>query len=49
MCRFVITDLGREPAPDESAILNFRHLLWQNVLGESLLQTVDEYLQERCL
>ena len=27
MCRFVGIDLGREPVPDETTILSFRHLL----------------------
>ena len=30
MCRFVGIDLGREPVPDESTILGFRHLLERN-------------------
>ena len=49
MCRFVGIDLGREPVPDETTILNFRHLLEQHDLGESLFQAVGEYLQERGL
>lgn len=49
MCRFVGIDLGREPVPDETTILNFRHLLEQHALGESLFQAVGEYLQERGL
>jgi transposase, IS5 family len=32
MCRFVGIDLGREPVPDETTILNFRHLLEQHGL-----------------
>src|SRR6201987_5538745 len=31
--RFVGIDLGRAPAPDESTILGFRHLLEQHDLG----------------
>ena len=42
-------DLGREPVPDESTILNFRHLLEQHALGESLFQTVGAYLQAQGL
>ncbi len=49
MCRFVGIDLGREPVPDETTILNFRHLLEQHQLGERLFQAVGEYLQERGL
>ena len=49
MCRFVGIDLGRGPVPDETTILNFRHLLEQHALGEALFQAVGEYLQERGL
>lgn len=31
MCRFVGIDLGREPVPDETTILNFRHLLERGI------------------
>jgi IS5 family transposase len=49
MCRFAGIDLGREPVPDESTILNFRHLLEQHQLGESLFQAVGAYLQAQGL
>jgi len=49
MCRFVGIDLGWEPVPDETTILNFRHLLEQHGLGERLFQAVSEYLQDRGL
>jgi IS5 family transposase len=49
MCRFAGIDLGREPVPDESTILQFRHLLERHELGEALFQAVGEYLQERGL
>lgn len=49
MCRFVGVDPGREPVPDESTILNFRHLLEQHELGEPLFQAVGEYLQAQGL
>jgi IS5 family transposase len=39
----------QEPVPDETTILNFRHLLEQHGLGDSLFQAVGEYLQERGL
>lgn len=42
--RFAGIDLGREPAPDETTILNFRHLLEQHDLGRSILKIVNEYL-----
>jgi IS5 family transposase len=45
MCRFVGIDLGREPVPDETTILNFRHLLERHELGDQLFQSVGEYLQ----
>ena len=49
MRRFVGIDLGVEPAPDESTILNFRHLLEQHDLGEQLFHLIDAYLQENGL
>jgi IS5 family transposase len=49
MCRFVGIDLGREPVPDESTILGFRHLLERHELGEALFQTVGDYLHQRGL
>jgi IS5 family transposase len=45
--RFAGVDLGRAPAPDESTILQFRHLLEKHDLGEAMLQTVNEYLESR--
>ncbi len=42
--RFAGIDLGREPAPDETTILNFRHLLEKHDLGRSILKMVNEYL-----
>lgn len=45
MCRFVGIDLGREPVPDETTILNFRHLLERHELGDQLFRSVGEYLQ----
>jgi IS5 family transposase len=36
--------LGREPVPDETTILNFRHLLEKHDLGRSMYQMVNEYL-----
>lgn len=49
MCRFVGIDLGREPVPDETTILNFRHLLERHELGERLFQAVGDYLQAQGL
>jgi IS5 family transposase len=45
MCRFAGIDLGREPVPDETTILNFRHLLERHELGEQLFHSVGDYLQ----
>jgi transposase, IS5 family len=44
---FAGVDLGRAPAPDESTILQFRHLLEKHDLGRAMLQTVNEYLERR--
>jgi IS5 family transposase len=40
-------DLGRAPAPDETTILNFRHLLEENDLGGQMLDMVNHYLESR--
>jgi len=45
--RFVGVDLGRAPAPDESTILQFRHLLERHDLGGAMLDTVNQYLESR--
>src|ERR1035437_825810 len=42
--RFTGADLGRAAAPDESTILNFRHLLEQHALCGKILDTVNLYL-----
>ena len=42
--RFTGVDLGRAAAPDESTILNFRHLLEQHELCGKILDTVNWYL-----
>jgi IS5 family transposase len=41
---FVDIDLGREPAPDETTICKFRHLLEANGLGETLFATMNAHL-----
>lgn len=46
MRRFVGIDLGREPAPDETTICKFRHLLERHHLGDRLFELINEYLQE---
>ncbi len=49
MRRFVGIDLGREPVPDETTILNFRHLLERHELCGETLREVNEYLATRAL
>ena len=49
MRRFVGIDLGREPAPDETTVCKFRHLLERHNLGERLFQLIQQYLQENGL
>jgi len=46
MRSFVGIDLGREPAPDETTICKFRHILEANNLGERLFTLIREYLAE---
>jgi IS5 family transposase len=45
--RFAGIDLGRAPAPDETTILNFRHLLEAHDLGGQMLDAVNLYLASR--
>jgi IS5 family transposase len=45
MREFVGIDLGREPAPDETTICKFRHLLEEHGLGGEMLETVSFYLE----
>ena len=49
MRRFVNIDLGREPAPDETTICKFRHLLEAHNLGDALFALIAEYLEENGL
>lgn len=49
MRRFVGIDLGREPAPDETTICKFRHLLEAHNLGDQLFALISQYLQENAL
>ncbi len=41
---FCRIDLGRERAPDETTLMNFRHLLEQNNLGAAMFAKVGELL-----
>ena len=45
MREFVAIDLGSEPAPDETTVCNFRHLLERHKLGKPLLSAVNRYLK----
>jgi len=47
MRQFVGIDLGCEPAPDETTVCKFRHLLEEQRLGEQILGTVNLHLQEQ--
>ena len=38
---------ARDPRPDETTILNFRHLLEQHALGEALLAEITRHLAAR--
>ena len=44
---FVGIDLGREPAPDETTICKFRHLIEAQGLGEKLFAAVNEHLSAK--
>jgi len=46
---FVGIDLGREPAPDETTVCKFRHLLETHNLGDRLFQLINEYLEDNGL
>jgi len=45
--RFVGVDLGMAPAPDETTILRFRHLLEKHDLGGLMLEAVNVHLEAR--
>src|SRR5476649_1279011 len=47
MRQFAGIDLGREPAPDETTVCKFRHLLEQHQLGGEMLETVNLHLQSK--
>ena len=44
---FVGVDLGKEPAPDETTVCKFRHLLEEHDLGGEMLETVNLHLQSK--
>ena len=45
--RFVGVDLGERRAPDETTILNFRHLLEDHDLAHSILEVVNAHLADK--
>src|SRR5258708_6939779 len=45
--RLAGVDLGRAQVPDESTILQFRHLLEKHELGGAMLNAVNQYLESR--
>ena len=47
MRSFVGVDLGREPAPDETTVCKFRHLLERHGLGAKIFARVNGYLESR--
>jgi IS5 family transposase len=49
MRHFVDIDLGREPAPDETTICKFRHVLEAHNLGPKLFLLIGDYLAENGL
>jgi IS5 family transposase len=49
MRRFANIELGGDPVPDETTILNFRRLLEEHHLTAELLEVVNEFLEERGL
>src|ERR1035437_7056094 len=44
---FNLSDLGVAPAPDETTVLRFRHLLEQHDLGGLMLEAVNVHLEAR--
>ena len=49
MRSFVGIDLGREPVPDETTVMRFRHLLEDKKLGTKIFEEVGRVLQRRGL
>jgi transposase, IS5 family len=47
MRSFAGIDLGLEPAPDETTVCKFRHLLEKHKLGEALFKAVNRHLHEQ--
>jgi transposase, IS5 family len=49
MRSFVGIDLGREPAPDETTVCRFRHLLEAHEVGRSMFEEVHRHLEAKGL
>jgi IS5 family transposase len=49
MRAFAGIDLGREPAPDETTVCKFRHLLEEHGLGKRIFESVGAHLQRQGL
>jgi IS5 family transposase len=47
MRQFVGIDLGREPAPDETTVCKFRHLLEKHQLGKAIFAEVNAHLRSQ--
>jgi IS5 family transposase len=47
MRAFVGLELGRDAIPDETTILNFRHLLERHELTKALFEAVSEHLEDK--
>ena len=47
MRNFVGIDLGKEPAPDETTVCKFRHLMEAHELGARLFEAIAEHLQNQ--
>lgn len=45
--RFAGIDLGRAPAPEETTICKFRHLLEEHDLGGAMLDAVNRHWESR--
>jgi IS5 family transposase len=49
MRRFVGIELGREPAPDETTVCTFRHLLEKHGLAKELFKAMNRHLRDKGL
>ena len=47
MRAFAGVDLGEKPAPDETTVCNFRHLLEKHALGKKIFEEVGRHLQAK--